>query len=389
MRGNAKKIPNIRKRGNKWAYVVYVVDPKTGKKKQEWHSGYDTQKQAVDALNKATAQVALGQYTRTCSQTVEEYLNEWFASHRTKIRPATARGYEVNLRVHIIPAIGHLRLDKLVRRDVQKMCDGMSAAGKSVSTVKYAHRVLSMALELAVFDELIAKNPCLRVEFAQNKNPFKPQPLNIVQSRTLIDSLAHSTYGLEYLIGLTLGCRRGEILGLKFSDFNFEARTVHIQRQYTVVRSSKESPNKITEFGLTDVKTAKSDRIIGVPPSVIEAVKRRSHEAKLNKLRYGAKYNDQNLVCCDEYGNPINPHTFYTHFKNLLRALGLPSIRLHDLRSTNTTLLIEGGVNEKLVQDELGHSNGYMTRHYCGNNEGSRIVADSMEKLLFSRLEQN
>ncbi len=209
------------------------------------------------------------------------------------------------------------------------------------------------------------------------------------QSRLLIESLSTATYGLEFMLGIALGCRRGEILGLKYSDFNYEARTVHIQRQFTVVRSSKDSPYKITEFGLTDVKTEKSNRVIGVPPSVIEAVKRRQHEAKKNRLRYGPEYNDQNLVCCDEYGNPINPHTFYTHFKNLLQSLGLPKIRLHDLRSTNTTLLIEGGINEKLVQDELGHSNGYMTRHYCGNNEGSRIVADSIERLLFSKLEQN
>ncbi len=368
-------------RGNTWTYIVYVPDHETGKTKQKWFGGYPTRKEALDALQTMRAQIKLGQLHLPSKETVESYIRRWFNDiHRPTIKPGTARGYEVNIRVHIVPHVGHIPLDKLTRHDVMRMCNEMHQSGLSAATVKYAYRVLSMALKEAVLNDTLPKNVCEGIKLPKGPK-YKATVLNKEQAARLIQGARQTCFELEIALGVSLGLRRGEVLGLRFTDFDFEKGTVHIQNQITVVRSSKESDAGVTEWGMATLK----NRVLHVPSALLEAVKDRQKRTKLDRLRYGAEYQNHGLVSCDERGRFTNPHTFYTHYKNLLRDLGLPSIRFHDLRHSYASILIEENVPLKIVSSTLGHANISTTADiYCTVINGHKAAAEKIQDCFFS-----
>ena len=385
-KGKDKKTSNITKKGKKWYYYFYVFDSAVGKKKTKWSAGFNTKNEAISALEEVRALMKLGQYHAPSNQTVGEYITSWFQDiHKPNIRPSTARGYEVNIRVHIIPAIGHIRLGELTRFDVQRMCNAMLTNGSSPATTRYAYRVLACAIREAVLCDLIPKNVCDGVKLPKGSD-FKALVLNKEQTAKFIDGAKHSVYGLEYILAITLGLRRGEVLGLRFSDFDLDKGTVHIQNQVTVVRSSKESPKGITEWGLSTLKTKESNRILYVAPDILDAIKSRQLQVKKDRLRNGASYNNMNLMSCNEFGEFSNPHTFYTHYKKLLAKLGLPSIRFHDLRHSYASIMIEEKIPLKVVSYTLGHSNISTTADiYCEVIQGHQEVAQKISDCFFNQ----
>ncbi len=369
-----------------WTFVVYVPDPCTGKLKQKWHSGYPTEKEASKAREIILAQIKLGQYQAKCNKTVASYINSWFEEiHKPTLKPTTARGYEVNIRKHIIPCLGNIHLDKLTRRDIMLLHNTMKSEGSSAKTIRYAHRVLSMCLKEAVLDNQISKNPCDGVKLPKDTK-YNAATLNSEQVQCLLVGAKQSPIELELLLAVTLGLRRGEVLGLRFSDFDFTKGIVHIQRQITVVKSSKEPPLGSTEWGLTGLKTQESDRVLFVPSTTLAAVRERQKQYKINRLKYGKEYQDSDFVCCNERGHFINPHTLQTQHKKLLKQLGLPIIRFHDLRHTYATTMIEQKVPLPTVSHMLGHSTITTTADiYCKVINSDKGAAITAEQCFFSK----
>ncbi|MEA4869483.1 MAG: site-specific integrase [Christensenella sp.] len=343
-------------RGKTWTYRIYVSDPQTGKKYQKWMGGFSTEKEAKTAMETAKAQLKLGLYLEPCKQTVAEYMTEWFENeHRLLLKPSTIRGYEANIRLHIIPSVGYLRLDKLCRSDVQKMCNGMQEKGFRGSTIKYALRVLSACMNDAVLNDLILKTPCKKILIRSEK--YHATVLSKRQISVLLDGAIDSPIYTELLLTATLGLRRGELLGLKFSDFDFHECTVHIQRQITETKVKHGQLTGQSLWGESTLKTESSNRILPVAKPVLEAVRARQRAAKTNCLQLGADYHNEDYVCCNERGEFLKPPTLNKRFKNLLNSLGLPAIRFHDLRHSFATLIVEEHVPIKTVSHLLGHSN--------------------------------
>ncbi len=381
------------KRGNTWSYVVNVPDPITGKKKQMWRGGFASEEEAKQARENIKAEIQLGIHKEPSKLTVEEYLLDWFENiHKPTIKPSTARGYEVNIRNHIIPYIGKKKLAELNRNDLTKLYNLLQQSGNvkskvkgqkpglSPTTIKYVHNVLSKSLKEAVLSGLIDKNPCDGVKLPKRQK-YKAGVLNQDQIFKLLDAGKSTEIYLPLLFGLVLGLRRGEAMGLRFSDFDFEKGTVHIQKQITVVKSSKESKTGETEYGFSSLKTAESDRVLYVPQHVLQAVKEQQQQCRINRMQHGKEYTNLDLVCCNEKGGFYNPNTMYTKYKNLLAQLGLPSIRFHDLRHSYATAMIESHVPLKTVSHMLGHKDiGITANIYCdviNSHKEAAIVAET------------
>jgi len=373
-----KSTGNPMRRGNSWTYLIYVPNIRTGKTRQKWVGGFATEKEAKTALEKARAEIKLGIYQEPIKQTVESYLTDWFFNvHKPTLKPSTGRGYEVNIRYHIIPHIGHISLDKLNRNDVIKLYNKLASSGLKAATVKYVHHVLAKGLKDAVLSDLIPKNPCESVKLPK-QTKYKATVLSCDQISRLLAAARQSCIYLELMSAVCLGLRRGEVLGLQYRDFDFIKGTVHIQRQITVIKSSKEPPFGKTEWGVSTLKTPESDRVLFLPQQLLAAVKERQRQGDL--LRVGGGF-----VCCDENGALRNPHTLYTEYKKLLRKLNLPDIRFHDLRHSYATAMIEQKIPLKTVSHMLGHSNISTTADiYCdvinSHQEGARVA----EKVFFN-----
>lgn len=386
------------KRGNTWSYVVYVPDPITGKKKQKWCGGFATEEEAKNAMETLKAEIQLGIHKEPSKLTVEEYLLDWFENiHKPFLKPSTARGYEVNIRNHIIPYIGKKKLAELNRNDLMRLYNLLQQSGNvksklkgqkpglSPTTIKYVHNVLSKGLKEAALSGLIDKNPCDGVKLPKRQK-YKAGVLNHDQIIKILDAAKSIEIYLPLLFGLVLGLRRGEAMGLRFSDFDFEKGTVHIQRQITVTKSSKESKTGETEWGFSTLKTEESDRVLYVPQPVLQAVKEQQQQCRLNRIKYGSEYSNNDLVCCNEKGGFYNPNTMYTKFKKLLAELGLPKIRFHDLRHSYATAMIESHVPLKTVSHMLGHTDiGITANIYCDVINSHKEAATVAETFFFHK----
>ena len=324
---NYEKQGNPYKRGNTWTYVYYITDNVTGEKKQKRKGGFATKKEAELALKETEALIITSQYIEDKKMTLGQYIKHWFNDiHKPNLQPNTINGYEVNIKNHIIPSVGNIQLVKLNRNDIICMCNSMREKGLSPRTVKYVFDVLRKSLKEAVLSDLILKNPCDNVTLPKQRK-YHAIVLTSEQIKTLLMKSIDSDVELEVLIAITLGLRRGEVLGLRFSDFDFENQTVHIQQQVTTVRDKTIVGSNEVLWGLKDLKTEDSNRTIYVPQSVMEAVERRKKRVKINKLKYGAEYKDYDLVCCMENGMYYSPQTVYHRFKRLLKECGLPDCR--------------------------------------------------------------
>lgn len=382
-----KKQGNPYKRGDTWTYIYYITDAETGKKVQKRKGGYSTKKEAEAALKETEALILTGQYVEDKKVSTEQYIMHWFNEiHKPTLQPNTYNGYFVNIKNHIVPNIGEIPLIKLNRNDIMKFYNKLIENGLSATTVKYVHSVLRKALKEAVLSDLILKNPCDGITLPKQKK-YHAAILNADQIRILLDKCIGSSVELEVLLALSLGLRRGETLGLKFDDFDFTNKTVHIQQQVTTVKDttkSKRMPSE-TVWGLKDLKTNESNRTVYVPQSVLDAVQNRKLQVEQAKKKFGDQYVDYGLVCCKENGMYESPQSVYVRFKKLLKQAGLPDVRFHDLRHSYATALLDLDVPLKVISKILGHSSINITADvYCDVLEKKKQPADIVQNTFFT-----
>lgn len=258
-------------------------------------------------------------------------------------------------------------LDTLLER-ASKIC--VSAGNKG-------RELLSLAMKDAVFDGFIKYNPV-----PETKSYPRPKPKIRILSKEKIKVLLHAAYlnpwYLEMLLALFCGLRKGEIMGLKFSDFDFEKRTVRISRQLVANPKLKDGYH-VEEYGVTerDPKTENSFRILRVPKAVMEEVERRRQKIETEKAWRKDFYEDHGYVCCRPDGKPHSTSAFNLALTKLCERNGLPKITVHGLRHMFATILIERGVPLVKISGLLGHSSIHTTyEYYCEvMDEKDKIIA--------------
>lgn len=380
------KMGNPFKRGKSWTYICYPVDAKTGKPKAKWCGGFKTEKEAKDALRKAESEISAGSFVASSNLTVTQYVEKWFDYHRLTLKPNTINGYWNNIKNHIEPVLGNKRLSDIGKKEIVDFVEALKAKSLSPRSIQYARDVLKMALNDAVEDELLKKNPCLKVAIPKQKR-YHAVVLDTEQAKVLLSAAIGSEIEFEVLTALSLGLRRGEVLGLKYSDFDFAKGTVHIQRQVTYVKTQAEKDNSKNKpvFALVDLKTDNADRILYLPKSIIDATQRRRKSIAKRQILAGELWKDNDLMCVSDDGNCHSPQTLYHRFKRMLKSTGLPNIRFHDLRHSCATLLLDMDVPLKVISNMLGHSTIAITADiYCDVLDKKKQVADIMETMIFT-----
>src|SRR5215207_5865126 len=308
--------------------------------------------------------------------TVSGYMTRWLEDFaKANLAPRTYHNYKLQIREHITPAFGTMKLSKLDTPNIQALYTAKLEGGLKPSSVKYIHAVLHCALEKAVELHLIPRNP------AASARPPKIRqeeitPLDTQQARLLLKAARGDRFASLYVLSLMCGLRMGESLGLKWSDIDFDAGTLRVHRQVQRIREGG-------GLVFSEPKNA-SRRTIDLPQRALEALRiHRKHQAE-EKLRVTA-YEDSGLVFATRKGTPQDAQNVINrHFKPLLKQAGHPPIRWHDLRHTCATLLLGRGVHPKLVQHLLGHVSITMTldRYSHWMPSMGRHAADGMDEAL-------
>lgn len=255
---------------------------------------------------------------------------------------------------------------------VSKTCE--SAGNKS-------RELLNIALKEAVVLGYIHRNP------VPDTKPYKRKPPKIAvlgkeKMKFFLEKVKDNRWYLEILLGLFLGLRKGEILGLKYGDFDIENRTVRISRQITATPKKIEGQKATGYLPLEKPpKTANSNRTLRVPEAVMKEVIARKLQNDLRKERLGDDYIDNGYLSCAENGLPHATSSFNNALTKLCSRNGLPHLTVHSLRHMYATILAEQGVPLMKISTLLGHSSVHTTfEYYCEVMDEQERILDFMNQ---------
>jgi integrase len=306
-----------------------------------------TRKEVQEKLKIALREQQQGTLITTPQQTVEQFLTQWLESHRLAVRIRTYERYEQFVRLHLIPSLGHIKLDKLTVQHVKNLYVTLEKKQLSTTTLNTLHNMLHKALVDAVKWGLLMRNVCDAIT-APKRERHEIKPLTMEQAKQLLSAAKGQTLEALWVLALTTGMRRGEILALKWQDINFDQAMVQVRRIFT------RAPGRT--FIEADPKTEKSKRSIMLTSIALDALKVHRRSQLETRLQAGSAWKDSDLIFCTSLGTPLHPNWVLAQFKKLLTRTGLPDMRFHDLRHSIATLLLSMGIHPKVVQELLGHN---------------------------------
>ncbi|QIZ07625.1 site-specific integrase [Priestia megaterium] len=344
---------SIKKDGYSW-YVAFDLgkDPITGKRKQKRKRGFKTKKEAEKYLKQLNA-INKGTYFEPSEITLSEYLDYWLENHA---KPNTAKrtyeNYQYMINLHLKPVLGHINISKLQPSHLQeyyaqKLSNGkIDEGGLSAQSVKHHHRLIFKALKDAVKWQLIVRNVAEAVTPPKTRK-VEMQTWDNEQVKVFLEVSKDSPYYQIFLTAINTGMRRGEVLGLRWQDIDFDNNMIYV----------RQSLQEVKKEGLTfkEPKSGKS-RSISITPSLTKEFKKIYKLQLEHKLLLGQGYHDLDLVFAQKNGKPIQPTEMARNYRKMVDKSGLPYIRFHDLRHTHATLLLQQGVHPKVVSERLGHS---------------------------------
>ena len=306
------------------------------------------------------------------NQTVGQFLQAWLTALKSDVTPATFISYESTVRLHLIPAIGDLRLSKLGAPHVQRLKDetikavvhvgpGVKkpAEGRPVptaqhlssSTVRICLKVLRMALDHACKLDLVARNVALLVDFPKVEHA-EIEPFTAEQAMKFIEATKGHRLGALFSVATAIGLRKGEALGLKWSAIDFERGTLAVRIALQRVKMPGEKKGQLI---LTEPKR-KSRRTINLPRICVSALLEHRTMQEQERRLAGSRWKEADYVFTTGIGTPMEPRNLERAYQQILALAGLHHIRIHDLRHTAATLLLTQGVHPRVVMELLGHS---------------------------------
>jgi integrase len=356
---------SIRRRGPTWTAVLDAGrDPTTRKRRQISRGGFKTKKEAQRWLTSALGQVDQGSYVAPTRELVGEYLLEWLAAIRSSLRPSTWESYERLCRRHLIPRIGHVYLHQLGPGHLSTLYSDLHADGRldgagglSARSVHYLHVILSKALADAVAEGRLPRNVAgLKTvrERLPKRTGHDMTTWTAAQLTSFLRGLAGDQLEVPILLGATTGMRRGEVLGLRWSDVDLDAGRLAVRQTLSAPRNP-DTGQHVPIFG--EPKTRRGKRSVPLPGQTVAALRAHRKAQAAQRLAVGPDYTDHGLVFAEPDGSPIHPDRFRKRFEHRVERSGLPPIRFHDLRHTYATLASQAGVHAKVVSEILGHAN--------------------------------
>ena len=307
-----------------------------------------------------------------------EYLDQWLRDvARPSVREWTYRGYEVHVRCHIKPLLGHIPLDRLAPADVQYFLNGKLATGLSPKTVRYMRGTLRTALHQAVRWNLIATNAAAMVD-GPRIEPYEYKPFSRLEARRFLAAVRGHRLEALYTVALAMGLRQGEALGLRWQDVDLDLGYIRLNRQLQRFHG---------RFELVQLKTARSRRTLVMPPVVAKALRAHRDRQIGDQRNNSAVWNELGLVFTRADGKPLDGTVVSHQFHRILDRAELPQRRFHDLRHSCATLLIAQHVSPRVVMEILGHSQIGVTMNTYAHviPEQSKGAAKKMESLLAER----
>ncbi len=358
MQGHIRKRLHITKDGHQtvnWYVVIDLPRDVDGRRRQKWHGGFHTRKEAEIARTKIVHEFNTGTYVEPSAITLSEWVhNHWLPTTQSRVKPSTFDSYRRNLVLHVLPHLGGRQLRQLTpamlnRIYAELLVNGhrKNAGGLSSTTVRYVHTILHKVLADAVDTGVVAINvaerakpPRPRARLATEITFWEPDQL-----RAFLETIrGHRLEAAWHLAAMT-GMRRGEVLGLRWKDADLDTARISVRQALISVAY---------EIIVSTPKNHQA-RVIDLDSGTAQQLQTHRQRQQFERAEWGSDYLGQDLVFCKEDGTPMHPHTFSQAFDRLVAKTDLPRIRLHDLRHTHATIALRAGVPVKVITERLGH----------------------------------
>ena len=307
---------------------------------------------------------------------VGEFLDRWLDG---VIKPTRQRstwaGYEVNVRKHIKPKLGHVRLAKLTPAQVQALINSTLDEGYSPRTVQYVHATLRAALSIAVKWGLVVRNVAVPVNTVTvDREPVRPFTAD--EAQQVLRAAGTHRLAAFFTVAMAVGLRPSEALALTWSDLDLAAGNVNVRRALDRRRAG--------DFEFKATKSRRSRRTIPLPSVCVQALLEHRRRQAQERLSAGEKWTDHDLVFTTRTGGPLDRTQVSRQFARLLEKAGVEHRRLYDCRHTAASLLLAQGIAPRIVMETLGHSSYALTMETYTHvmPEVMRDAADAMDRAL-------
>lgn len=307
-----------------------------------------------------------------------EYLEEWLRMTKHNRRPKTHLSYRRLADRYILPAFANHKLRDLRPHMIQQFLTNLQESGVGDRTCQIVYATLHAVMESAYRIGMVVRNPLVGVAKPRVKVHRRIVTLQPEQVQQFLIAAENHRSEALYFLAITTGLRQGELLGLKWSDLDWQRGWLRVQRQV----------HRVDGAGLvfSEPKTQFGNRVIALGPTTVE--KLREHRTRQEQQREitGTRWNDLDLVFPTTIGTPRDPHNLLKEFKALLKKADLPSMRFHDLRHTSVTLILnELGASVKEAQHRAGHASPSTTINIYAGMTTTRTderVARELDELI-------
>jgi integrase len=370
---------SVKRRSGGWAFRVDVgADPATGRRCQVSKQGFATKRAAEQAM----ADVLRTRRTtpsRAAPSTwsVQEFLEQWLEGEATRVSVATLRTYRVAIG-RMVSMLGGIPLSRLSGNDVVAWQDHLlhsddSGGGLSPATVRNTRAVLHKALSDAVRLELLNRNPVAATEPPANVARKTTVVWTADEVRRFLDHVHGHRLSLAFQLLAATGMRRGELLGLRWGDVDWERGALSVVRSLGLVDG---------QLVTSTTKTTTSRRLLFLDSVTLDHL--HSH---FERATAAGVAGDGEPVIAGRHAGLVHPDSFSNTFARLVATAGVPRIRLHDLRHTYATLALHAGMHPVVLAERLGHSTVATTMDLYAHVTPaiSRDGADVVASILFER----
>jgi integrase len=344
-------------------YEVFVELPRgaDGKRRRKRVHGVN-ERQCVEAATKLRATLLSGLDAPNDRRTVAQVLDLWLGTlPSSRLAPGTIVTYRRAVRLYVKPTLGSLVAEQVRPSHVRKMQAALADQGRAPHTVRLARAVLRRGFEWAVGDELLSRNVV-----ANTDGPAVPgvkvDPLELVELGAVLDAARGHRYEAAVVLLARLGLRKGEVLGLAWSDVDLEAKppVIHVRRQVQrVARRGLE---------LVPLKTAKSDRVIPLDAVAVDTLRAQRRAQREERMLIGVRPGEEyaELVFTTAHGLPVDPRAFARSLDRIAGRAGLNGLNPHRLRHSMAAVALEARVPVEVLSELLGHSSIRVTKDIYG-----------------------
>ena len=365
-RGQGEGTISKRPDGSWWGRITIGVD-KDGKQKRKAFYGKtraDVQKKITAALN----DINMGSYVNTPNVTLGSWLDTWFNEYAANsVKHSTKVSYDGIINKHIKPHLGRMKLTDIRPDNIQKFYNDKLENGRvdgegglSPKTIKNIHNMLHKALQQALENGLINKNPS---DFVSTPKITKKEMrvLSPEEHLKIVEASYGDKFGLIVRLGLETGMRLGELAALQWQDVDFADCSLSVNRNLNRLKNYDANIKSKTVIVLGEPKTKNSKRSIPLSDKMLNEFKDVQLKQAEAKQTWAEGYKEQGFIFASEFGDCIEPRTFQDAFKRILKDADIKDANFHALRHTFATRALEAGIPAKIVSEILGHSSVNIT----------------------------